>query len=226
MRLLVADTLTDALSRATTFEYDLAGRITRQILPDHREITYSYDANGNLTSLTPPGSPPHVFSHTLVDLARYFRGTGHILRFIEFMDVGNLNQWKMDQVVPSAELIKQIDRVFPLQSAEPNYYGEVASRYRYLDGNGEIGGISSVTEPFCGNCTRARLSPEGEVYTCLFASEGLDLKGPLRAGASDQEMEELIASLWSRRADRYSEERAQLAGKPQPRKVEMYHIGG
>ena len=166
-----------------------------------------------------------VNDHTIVDLASYFKGTGHIVRFIEFMDVGNLNQWKMDNVVPSAEVVQRINAVFPLEPADPNYYGEVANRYRYKDGSGEIGVISSVTVPFCGDCTRARLSPEGGLYTCLFASQGFDLKGPLRAGATDADIEEMLAKLWRARTDRYSEERADLTG-PQPRKVEMYHIGG
>ena len=166
-----------------------------------------------------------VNDHTIVDLVRYFKGTGHIVRFIEFMDVGNLNQWKMDHVVPSAEVVERINAVFPLEPADPNYYGEVANRYRYKDGSGEIGVISSVTVPFCGDCTRARLSPEGGIYTCLFASQGFDLKGPLRAGVTDADIEEMLAKLWRARTDRYSEERADLTG-PQPRKVEMYHIGG
>ncbi len=166
-----------------------------------------------------------VNDHTIVDLAGYFKGTGHIVRFIEFMDVGNLNRWKMDNVLPSAEVVQRINAVYPLEPADPNYYGEVANRYRYKDGSGEIGVISSVTVPFCGDCTRARLSPEGGLYTCLFASQGFDLKGPLRAGATDADIEEMLAKLWRARTDRYSEERADLTG-PQPRKVEMYHIGG
>ena len=166
-----------------------------------------------------------VNDHTLVDLARYFKGTGHIVRFIEFMDVGNLNGWNMDRVLPSAEVIRRIDAVFPLGPAEANYYGEVAERYRYKDGSGEIGVISSVTQPFCGNCTRARLSPDGHLVTCLFASTGFDLKAPLRSGATDEEIEALLESVWRTRTDRYSEERTALAG-PQPKKIEMYQIGG
>ena len=163
--------------------------------------------------------------HTLMELARYFKGSGHIVRFIEYMDVGNLNAWKMDQVVPSAKVIERIDAVFPLEPLEPSYYGEVAERYRYRDGSGEIGVISSVTQPFCGDCTRARLSPDGSLYTCLFASLGFDLKGPLRAGASDADIEEMLAKVWRLRTDRYSEERTELTG-PRPRKIEMYQIGG
>ena len=166
-----------------------------------------------------------VNDHTLVDLARYFKGTGHIVRFIEYMDVGNLNGWNTDQVVPSAEVIQRISAVFPLEPLESNYYGEVASRLRYRDGSGEIGVISSVTTPFCGNCTRARLSPNGGLYTCLFASQGFDLKAPLRAGAGDAEIKELVANLWRARTDRYSEQRNEST-RPQPRKVEMYQIGG
>ncbi len=166
-----------------------------------------------------------VNDHTIVELARYFKGTGHIVRFIEYMDVGNLNKWKLDHVVPSAEVIRRIDEVLPLEPVEANYYGEVAERYQYKDGSGEIGVISSVTVPFCGDCTRARLSPDGGLYTCLFASQGFDLKGPLRAGATDEEIEEKVANLWRARTDRYSEERSELTG-PQPRKIEMYQIGG
>ena len=166
-----------------------------------------------------------VNDHTLVDLARYFKGTEHIVRFIEFMDVGNLNGWNMDRVLPSAEVIRRIDAVFPLEPAEANYYGEVAERYRYKDGSGEIGVISSVTQPFCGNCTRARLSPDGHLVTCLFANTGFDLKVPLRSGATDEEIEALLESVWRARTDRYSEERTTLTG-PQPKKIEMYQIGG
>jgi cyclic pyranopterin phosphate synthase len=166
-----------------------------------------------------------VNDHTMVDLARHFKGTGHIVRFIEFMDVGNLNRWKLDQVVPADEIVERINAEMPLVPVDPNYPGEVARRYRYADGYGEIGVIASVTQPFCGDCTRLRLSPEGQVYTCLFSSLGFDLKRLLRSGASDQELEQRISSLWSVRDDRYSEERAALTG-PQPAKVEMYHIGG
>ena len=166
-----------------------------------------------------------VNDHTIVELARHFKGTGHIVRFIEFMDVGSLNDWKMDSVVPSAEVIERIDAVFPLEPVEPSYPGEVAERYRYQDGSGEIGVISSVTVPFCGDCTRARLSPEGTLVTCLFASAGFDLKGPLRTGATDRELEQMVERVWRARSDRYSEERTVLTG-PQPKKIEMYQIGG
>ena len=166
-----------------------------------------------------------VNDHTVIDVARYSKESGHIVRFIEYMDVGNLNGWRMDNVVPSAEVIRRINAELPVEPLDKNYRGEVADRYRYVDGTGELGVISSVTEPFCGDCTRARLSPDGKLYTCLFASEGRDLRDPLRAGATDEELEALITGIWSARTDRYSEERASLTG-PQPKKVEMYAIGG
>jgi GTP 3',8-cyclase len=168
-----------------------------------------------------------VNDHTLVDLARHFKGTGHIVRFIEYMDVGNRNGWKWDHVVPAAEVIRRIDARMPLEPLEPNYPGEVASRYRYRDGQGEIGVIASVTQPFCGACTRARLSTDGKLYTCLFAGDGLSLLDHLRAGASDQDLRDLITGVWSRRVDRYSEERTELAPtQNRSPKVEMYQIGG
>jgi cyclic pyranopterin phosphate synthase len=168
-----------------------------------------------------------INDHTLVDLAREFRGTAHIVRFIEFMDVGTLNGWDLSQVVTAAEIVERIGAEFPLEPADPNYRGEVANRYRYLDGSGEIGIIASVSAPFCGDCTRARLTIEGKLVTCLFAADGTDLRTPLRAGASDDELRALIDSVWSLRSDRYSEERANesdpSARKP---KIEMYQIGG
>ena len=168
-----------------------------------------------------------INDHTVVDLARYFKGAGHAVRFIEYMDVGNRNGWKLDEVLPAEEIVRWIDAEMPLEPVESGYRGEVAKRYRYRDGGGEIGVIASVTMPFCGDCTRSRLSPDGTVYTCLFASTGLDLRGPLRAGASDDELRDLVARPWGRRADRYSEERAELAPEQNARpKVEMYHIGG
>jgi len=166
-----------------------------------------------------------VNDHTVVDLARFFKGIGHIVRFIEYMDAGNRNSWEPDHVVPSREIIRRISEEMPLEPVEKNYRGEVADQWRYVDGSGEIGVISSVTEPFCGDCTRVRLSPDGKMYTCLFASLGHDLKTPLRAGATDKELENLIQSIWRMRSDRYSEERATL-GEPRHRKVEMYRIGG
>jgi cyclic pyranopterin phosphate synthase len=167
-----------------------------------------------------------VNDHTVVDLARFCREKGYIVRFIEYMDVGNLNGWKLDHVVPSREVIASISRVMPLEPTEKNYQGEVADRWRYLDGAGEVGVISSVTEPFCGDCTRARLSPDGHLYTCLFASLGHDLKTPLRSRANDEELEERIRHIWGLRDDRYSEERTSMTGPAPGKKVEMYHIGG
>ena len=130
--------------------------------------------------------------HTLVDLAGYFHGTGHILRFIEYMDVGTRNAWELGHVVPAAEIVQRIHAVLPLEPVEPNYIGEVARRYRYLDGGGEIGIIASVTRPFCGDCTRARLSTDGKLYTCLFAGQGTSLRDAMRAGADDGELLDLI----------------------------------
>ncbi len=171
-----------------------------------------------------------VNDHGLVDLARHFRGTGHILRFIEFMDVGTRNQWNMDQVVTGAEIVERIGAELPLEPVDPNYSGEVASRWRYVDGSGEIGVITSVSSPFCGDCTRARLTTEGSLVTCLFADGGVDLRAPLRSGADDDALRDLIASTWTARTDRYSEERAgllQVEGTtPKRERVEMYQIGG
>ena len=166
-----------------------------------------------------------VNDHTLVDLARHFKGSGHVARFIEYMDVGNINGWRLDDVVPSAEVLHRINEELPLEPLEPNYFGEVAQRYRYRDGDGEVGFISSVTQPFCGSCTRARLTPEGKLFTCLFGSEGVDLRGPLREGASEDDIEAVITGAWRRRADRYSEIRASLTRRGD-RKIEMYQIGG
>jgi cyclic pyranopterin phosphate synthase len=160
----------------------------------------------------------------IVAMARYFHGTGHVLRFIEYMDVGTTNGWRMDDVVPASEIVERIDAVLPLEPIAPNYRGEVARRYRYRDGGGEIGVIASVTQPFCGACTRARLSSEGKLYTCLFAADGHDLRALLRGEASDEEIAAFVAGVWRRRGDRYSELRAR-ATRPL-RKVEMSHIGG
>jgi len=171
-----------------------------------------------------------VNDHTIVDLARHFRGTGHILRFIEFMDVGTINGWKMEQVVPAAEIVRRINEVFPIEPVERSHRSEVASRYRYADGQGEIGIISSVTEPFCGDCVRSRLSPNGRIFTCLFAANGHDIRGPMRAGESDAELEARLHRVWGLRADRYSEERYQMlkagVGVEQRKKIEMFQIGG
>jgi cyclic pyranopterin phosphate synthase len=168
-----------------------------------------------------------VNDHCVLDLVERFRGTGIIVRFIEYMDVGNRNHWSLDRVVPSRELVERIHARWPIHPVQENYHGEVAERYAFDDGAGEIGFISSVTNPFCGACTRARLSSEGIFYTCLFATTGVDLRGPLRSGASDAELIELIRSTWLQRSDRYSELRASLTARGQPlRKIEMYYIGG
>ena len=170
-----------------------------------------------------------VNAHTIVDLARYFKGTGHIVRFIEYMDVGNRNGWRLDEVVSAAEIVGLIDAEMPLEPAAANYVGEVANRWRYRDGDGEIGVIASVTQPFCGDCTRARIATDGRLYTCLFATDGVDLRAPLRDGASDDALREIIAGVWRVRRDRYSAERTQSAAEEAGaagRKVEMYQIGG
>jgi GTP 3',8-cyclase len=165
-----------------------------------------------------------VNDHTIVDLARHFKGTGHIVRFIEYMDVGATNGWRMDEVVPAREIVERINAVFPIEPAHENYRGEVAKRWRYKDGTGEIGVITSITEPFCGDCTRARLSPEGELYTCLFGTRGHDFRSLLRGGKTDEEIAEFLGSVWRVRDDRYSEIRSEdTIGL---RKVEMSHIGG
>jgi cyclic pyranopterin phosphate synthase len=165
-----------------------------------------------------------VNEESVLPMARYFRGSGHVLRFIEYMDVGTTNGWRLDEVVPAVELVRMIDREWPLEPVDPNYRGEVATRYRYRDGAGEIGVIASVTQPFCRDCTRARLSADGELYTCLFASHGHDLRGPLRTGATDDELVRRLRTIWGRRVDRYSELRS--AATPGRAKVEMSHIGG
>ncbi|MEL7185457.1 MAG: GTP 3',8-cyclase MoaA [Pseudomonadota bacterium] len=168
-----------------------------------------------------------VNDHTVVDLVDHFRGTGHIVRLIEFMDVGNRNGWRLDSVVPSHELLETIRGRWPLRSIDPNYPGEVARRYEFVDGGGEIGFISSVTEPFCGDCSRARLSADGKLYTCLFANHGTDLRESLRNGADDEELSDILSSIWLQRADRYSElRRPEMAEHHVLKKVEMYRIGG
>jgi cyclic pyranopterin phosphate synthase len=161
---------------------------------------------------------------SILPMARRFHGTGCIVRFIEFMDVGATNGWRLDDVVPAAEILETIDQELPLEPVAPSYRGEVAGRWRYVDGGGEIGIIASVTKPFCGDCTRARLSAEGKLFTCLFAVRGHDLRDLLRSGASDAELEETIARVWRGREDRYSELRS-AATSELPR-VEMSYIGG
>jgi len=167
-----------------------------------------------------------VNDHQVTDLAERFRGTPHVVRFIEYMDVGTLNRWSAANVVPSAELLARLAARWPLHALEPNYRGEVAQRYAWADGAGEIGFISSVSQPFCGDCSRARLSADGKLYTCLFARTGFDLRGPLRDGAGDEELARLIGGRWQVRSDRYSEQRAELRKAGNPEKVEMFSIGG
>jgi GTP 3',8-cyclase len=170
-----------------------------------------------------------INDHEILPMARHFRGSGHIVRFIEFMDVGASNGWKMDDVVASAEVVQRIGAEMPLEPASSNYDGEVAERWRYLDGSGEIGVISSVTQAFCHDCTRARLSTEGKLYLCLFAQHGYDLRTLLRgseqrAPLADAEIETVIGRIWRGRADRYSELRTEATAKLP--KVEMSYIGG
>ena len=163
-----------------------------------------------------------VNEHAVIDMAKHFKGTGHIVRFIEYMDVGNTNGWRLDDVVSAAEMIEQINQAHPVEAVPPNYPGEVASRFRYLDGEGEVGVIASVTKPFCGACTRARVSAEGSMYTCLFASEGTSLRDAIRSGV---DVGEVISEVWGKRDDRYSEVRSDAT----PRlsiPVEMSYIGG
>jgi len=165
-----------------------------------------------------------VNEREILPMARRFKGSGHVLRFIEYMDVGHTNGWRMDDVVPSAEVLRIVGAELPLEPVDPNYAGEVAERWRYADASGEIGVISSVTQAFCRDCTRARLSTEGKLYTCLFATQGSDLRGLLRNGSSDERISDTIAAIWLQRGDRYSEIRSeQTAALP---KIEMSYIGG
>jgi cyclic pyranopterin phosphate synthase len=168
-----------------------------------------------------------VNDHTAVDLVERFRGTGVIVRFIEYMDVGNRNAWREDLVVPSKELAARIAERWPLEPLERGYRGEVAERYGFADGQGEVGFISSVTQPFCGDCSRARLSSDGVIYTCLFATHGTSLRESLRAGASDEQLLDIMRNTWLKRTDQYSEQRAvQRKEHGDERKVEMFYIGG
>jgi cyclic pyranopterin phosphate synthase len=168
-----------------------------------------------------------VNDHTVLDLVERFRWRPVILRFVEFMDVGNRNAWRPEMVVPSREIVARVHARWPIRPLTENYRGEVAKRWAFEDGAGEIGFISSVSQPFCGACSRARLSSEGKFYTCLFATEGLDLRTPLRSGADDDELLRLIRGTWSDRSDRYSELREELRrNEPGNRKIEMYYIGG
>lgn len=165
-----------------------------------------------------------VNEQSILPMARFFREKGYILRFIEYMDVGHSNGWRMDDVVSSKEIINMINQEMPIEPVDPNYHGEVAERWQYKDNSGEVGFISSVTQAFCGTCNRARLSAEGKLYTCLFAIKGHDFKELLRSGATDDEISEKISQVWHKRADRYSEIRSENT-IPLP-KVEMSHIGG
>jgi cyclic pyranopterin phosphate synthase len=168
-----------------------------------------------------------VNEHAVTELATYFRGTGHIVRYIEYMDVGNTNGWRLQDVVPAAEILARIGELYPLEAVGGNRPGEVARRYRYADGDGEIGVIASVTQPFCQTCSRARLSADGRLFACLFAADGVDLRTPLRDGASDEDLLGLLETAWRARRDRYSMERTALTALPAPvRKVEMSAIGG
>jgi GTP 3',8-cyclase len=162
--------------------------------------------------------------HAVIDLAGHFRGTGHVVRFIEYMDVGHSNGWRMDDVVTAAEMLRMIDGQWPLEPLEAAYRGEVARRYRYRDGAGEIGLIASVSQPFCGDCTRARLTADGQLVTCLFATRGHDLRGRLRTGATDAEIEAALRAIWTARDDRYSEQRT--AETQDRQRLEMSYIGG
>ena len=161
---------------------------------------------------------------SVLPLAKYFRGSGHVLRFIEYMDVGHTNGWRLDDVVPATEIVRLLDDTWGLEPVEPAYPGEVARRWRYRDGAGEVGIVASVTQPFCSGCTRTRLSAEGRLYTCLFAVRGHDLRALLRTGASDEEVSATIAAIWNRRTDRYSELRSEATARLP--KVEMSYIGG
>ena len=165
-----------------------------------------------------------VNEESIADLARHFRGSGHVVRFIEYMDVGTTNGWRLEDVVTGAEILERIATVHPLEPVPPSRPGEVAKRWRFTDGSGEVGVITSVSRPFCGDCNRARLSTDGRLFTCLFATEGTDLRTPLRAGWGEDRLTELVAGVWSRREDRYSEQRS-AATEPLTR-IEMSYIGG
>jgi GTP 3',8-cyclase len=165
-----------------------------------------------------------VNEDSVLPMARYFHGSGHTLRFIEYMDVGHTNGWRLDDVVPAAQILAAIQAELPLEPLDPSYRGEVARRWRYADGGGELGVIASVTQPFCGDCTRARLSADGSLYTCLFATKGHDFRALLREGAGDEEISAAIGTLWGRRTDRYSELRTAATARLD--KVEMSYIGG
>lgn len=168
-----------------------------------------------------------VNEESILDIVEFCRDTGCVPRFIEYMDVGNRNHWNMEQVVPSVDIAMRIHKKYPLRLIEKNHRSEVAARYAFLDGKGEIGFISSITEPFCGSCSRVRLSADGSLFTCLFAGGGMDIRSPMRAGATDSELVNLLAKMWRSRTDRYSEVRRELLERHvETHKVEMYQIGG
>jgi len=167
-----------------------------------------------------------VNDHNVLDMVKHFKNTPQVLRFIEYMDVGNCNHWESKYVVPSSEIVNTINQHYPIEPAGRQYFGEVASRYKFCDGQGEIGFISSVSQPFCRDCTRVRLSADGQIFTCLFAQNGHDVRSLMRNGADDQTILSHIQSVWQNREDRYSELRSKIPSKEKPRKVEMYHIGG
>jgi cyclic pyranopterin phosphate synthase len=165
-----------------------------------------------------------VNDHEILPMVRYFRASGHILRFIEYMDVGTTNGWRLDDVVPAAEILKKVNAEFPIEPIEPNYRGEVAKRWQYKDGSGELGIVASVTQAFCQDCSRARLSADGKLFTCLFAADGIDLRAFLRTGISDEELQDMIINTWRNRVDRYSEIRSAVTETLH--KIEMSYIGG
>jgi cyclic pyranopterin phosphate synthase len=226
-----ADALKAArLQRVTVSLDSLDNDVFRQMNGDRADVN---DVLAGLDAAEKAGFAPikintvvqrGVNDHTLIDLAKFCRERGYIARFIEYMDVGTMNGWRLDDVVPADEIVKAIHAEMPLEPLDKNYPGEVARRYRYADGQGEIGVIASVTQPFCGSCTRLRLSPEGRMFTCLFGVTGTDLREPLRGGASDEAIARLIGGTWQKRTDRYSELRSSMT-KPRD-KVEMFHIGG
>jgi cyclic pyranopterin phosphate synthase len=167
-----------------------------------------------------------INEHAVLDLVRRFRGTGHELRFIEFMDVGNSNGWRLEEVVPAEEILRTVGEISPLETVEADGEADVARRWRLADGSGVVGVVASVTRPFCAGCNRLRISAEGRAYGCLFATEGLDLRGPLRTGAEDDQIRDLLAGFWRGREDRYSELRAAATSRPASSKIEMSYIGG
>lgn len=220
------------LQRLTVSLDTLDGELFRQLAGKHLNLEQVLDG---LQAAVDAGFSPikinsviqrSVNAHEILNLAAFARDNGFIVRFIEYMDVGNLNGWKLAEVVTASEIVEVISAKYPLAAVDKNYISEVACRYRYLDGLGEIGVISSVSQPFCATCTRARLSADGRIFTCLFGTEGFDIKTPMRQGANDEELLGLIENVWQKRTDRYSEERTRFTDLKPQRKVEMYQIGG